>query len=227
MKKNEIQPERDINGLFIIYKNTQQKTSYHFYRIQNGLYFELDLSRPLREGLMYAWEAAKQQGCPVYYNTCSVGIVQVTPEMHRLDALNTLTAQFLSKMKIEPAQEDIRGKHAQQIAFSDFYFPKKAEFKSKAIINFCAKHGILACALGSYYDTAAQYMKSHKIPYQHASEVLTLFELPSCITSENLLELKQKLVLSSNDPRVIEAGRRDNGYLNLAQICHNQNHDIS
>ena len=205
--------EKDQNGKFVIRDDTPKKGSDKFYRQKGGsIYFELDSSGYMDKAVMVCLEVAKQEKCIVNCSTCSAGLVPVTPEMSQTDALNTLTCHILQKEKPEDERakkiDQLRAKQIapESIGFEDFYFLDSfRETGAKRIINFCNANDIDISALKIHYDLAVEYAKSQGGSYEEqVNKGTEHFDLPEIITQENLPELRKKLVLSRDDPRVAE-----------------------
>ncbi len=209
--------ERDADGKLIIEPDTPNKVSNHFYRQKGGsIYFDIESGGNIAEALQICLEASKQEQCVVHYHTCSLGIIPVSPEMNEQDALNTLichrfikreettTSRDKAKSKIEKinAQKDA----PESIDFGDFYvLDQFKESGRKKIMDFCRANDIDPIALKMHYDLAIDYAKSKGGSYEvQAARGTEHFGLPEIITKENLPELKKKLVLSRDDPRVAE-----------------------
>ena len=201
--------EKDENGKFVIRDDTSEKELDKFYRQKGGsIYFELDKYRFLDDAVIVCLEVAKQEKCKVNFRTRRAGLVSVTPEMNQTDALNALTCHILQKEK----PEDVRTKKIEQsrakekapesIGFEDFYFLNE-ETRADRIINFCDANDIYTSALLFHYCLAVEYAKSQRGSYEEQVKKGTEhFGLPEIITQENLPELRKKLVLSRDDPRV-------------------------
>ena len=211
--RTTVEPARDINGKFLIEPDTPNKEENHFYRQKGGsLYYESSGGDGLTESLKVCLEASKQEQCQVNYKTCSLGIIPVTPEMNETDALNTLICHRLSrKSPSNDTKSKIEKIKAQQNApasldFSDFYFMEQnRQSGPKKLIDFCAAHDIDVGALKMHYDLAIDYAKSKGGTYdEQVIRATEHFGLPEVITKDNLPELKKKLVLSKDDPRVAE-----------------------
>ena len=205
--------EKDKNGKFVIRDDTPKKAPDKFYRQKDGggIYFVLDTAGRMDKGVLVCLEVAKQEKCRVICN-CDAGLVPVTPEMSQTDALNTLTCHKLLKEKPEDEKtKKIAQLRAKQIApesigFEDFYFLDKSRVeRAERIINFCDANDINIAALRAYYDLAVEYAKSQGGLYkEQVNKVTEHFGIPEIITQENLPELRKKLVLSRDDPRVAE-----------------------
>lgn len=209
--------EKDQNGKFVIRDDTPEKDSDKFYRQKNGggIYFKLDTAGHMDKAVLVCLEVAKQEKCRVICSTCTAGLVPVTPEMSQTDALNTLTCHVLLKEKPEDERTKKMAKlRAKQIApesigFEDFDFHDKSmeerAEKAERVINFCNANDIDIAALSAYYGLAVEYAKSQGESYkEQVNKVTEHFGIPEIITQENLPELRKKLVLSRDDPRVAE-----------------------
>lgn len=201
---------RDEQGNWIIEDYTPNKESGRFYRQKEGggIYYEEMGGSRLTAGVLRALEVAKQENCSVNYNSC-YGITPVNPEMREQDALNNLVCSVLIEKtppnKLRTMVEKIKARRdtPECINFEDFY-----SFDSfKKIINFCEANDINPLALKIYYDAAVDCAESKGGSCDVARGVEHL-GLPKVITKENLPELKKKLVLSWDDPRVAEAKKR-------------------
>ena len=203
--------ERDADGKLIIRNDTPEKDDT-FYRQKGGsLYFRLDSAGQLDRGVMLCLEAAKQENCTVNYETNNAGIVPLTPEMSQTDALNTFTSHWFAKTPpVDKTRQYIEKIKTMQnapesISFEDFYFADNFKESRQKIINFCRANDIAPIALKIHYDLAIEYAKSKGGSYEvQVARGTEHFGLPEVITKENLPELKEKLVLSRDDPRVSE-----------------------
>jgi len=207
------EPTRDEQGKLIIENNTPDKKPHHLYRQKGGsLYYQEESGGAFDDGILIALEAAKQENCFVNYDTISLGVLSVNPEMNTTGALNFLACNMLIKQNhLDEKEKQIRRIRAQQnapksIGFEDFYLLDSFEqSKAEKIINFCNANDIYIPALKIHYDAAVKYAKSQGGSYEEQVKKATEhFGLPEVITQENLSELRNKLVLSKNDPRVVE-----------------------
>lgn len=205
-------PARDINGKFIIEPDTPNKDSNHFYRQKGGsLYYETAAGDILQNELKFCVEASKQEQCKVNFSS-SLGIIPVTPEMSEQDALNSLIChQLCRESPLNEEKAKIEKMKAQQNApqslnFSDFYTLEEFWQSGGAKIkNFCKANDINDRALRMHYELAIDYAKSKGGSYEiQVIRATEHFGLPEIITKDNLPELKKKLVLSKDDPRVAE-----------------------
>ena len=81
------------------------------------------------------------------------------------------------------------------------------------IINFCNANDIYIPALKTHYDLAVEYAKSKGGSYEvQVAQGTEHFGLPEIINKENLPELRKKLVLSRDDPRVAETKEKIQQY---------------
>ena len=203
--------EKDKDGKFIIRDDTPEKGLCKFYRQKGGsIYYDSAVDN-MDKAVLACLEVAKQEKCRVNCDTCSAGLVPITPEMNQTDALNTLTCHMLQKVKPEDERiKKIKQLKAQQIApesigFEDFYYLDCMRTGAERIINFCNANDIYIPALKTHYDLAVEYAKSKGGSYEvQVARGTEHFGLPEIINKENLPELRKKLVLSMDDPRVAE-----------------------
>ena len=208
--------ERDAEGKFIIENDTPNKKAHHFYRQKGGsLYFCTEPGDSLVEAMKICLEASKQEQCKVNYHS-SLGITQLFPEMNEQEALNSLiccrfskeTSHDAMKMRIDKMKAQLTA--PESIDFNDFYLLD--QFKksgSKKVIDFCKANDIDPVALKMHYDLAVDYATSKGGSYEvQVARGTEHFGLPETITKENIPELKKRLVLSRDDPRVATMGNK-------------------
>ena len=205
-------PAKNMDGKFIIEPDTPNKEQKHFYRQKGGsIYYETAGGDDLTDTVQFCLEASKQEQCKVNLN-CSYGVIPVNPEMSEIDALGTLHCYILSRESpSNDTKEKIERIKAQQNAptsmnFEDFYYMEQNIKSGVAKLrDFCTAHDIDDFALKTYYDLAIDYAKSKGGTYdEQVIRATEHFGLPEVITKDNLPELKKKLVLSKDDPRVAE-----------------------
>ena len=208
---------RDENGKLLIQDDTPDKKMNSFYRQKGGsLYLEVEPGQDVIGALQVCLEASKQEQTAVNYETGMAGITTITPEMSITDALNSFTChRFIEQAAQEQKKGDLKQKidkmKAQQdapesIGFEDFYFlDEYRQSGPKKICDFCRANDIDPVALKMHYDVAIEYAESKGGSYEtKVARGTEHFGLPELITKDNLQELKKKLVLSPDDPRVSE-----------------------
>lgn len=217
------EPQRDSDGKFLIKDDTPEKESNQFYRQKGGsLYFDLASGGSLVEGLRSCLEAAKQEKCKVNYNTNSVGIVTVTPEMSPKEAVNLfLCSKYI---KNENSLTDDAKKHtkidtlkAQNNAPDgiSLYIISEAEngaySSMNTIINFCKANEIDIAALMMHYDMALgphfdikKVTKYHDEAVNIDKKITENYGISYHIKKDDVAKLKEDMVLSTNSPKALE-----------------------